>query len=162
MQLTEMSFRQASVIVQGVVVAKEQGHNGVVKKCLCDSGAYGWSGVSQYKDYVESNVAFNLDNIEPGSLVSPWESIDKDAPELEELETPVNFADFHAYMTMSSVEVDAAYEKEIEEHVSDSVLANTKMRSLLLGKGKGAFVPNGKWEGLKGLEPLWPEGQQGL
>ena len=81
---------------------------------------------------------------------------------MEELETPVNFADFHAYMTMSSVEVDAAYEKEIEEHVSDSVLANTKMRSLLLGKGKGAFVPNGKWEGLKGLEPLWPEGQQGL
>ena len=36
--------------------------------------------------------------------------MDKNAPELEELETPVNFADFHEYMTMSSVEIDAAYE----------------------------------------------------
>ena len=34
--------------------------------------------------------------------------------------------------------------------------------SHVIAKGKGAFVHNGKWEGLKGLEPLWPEGQRGL
>ena len=47
MQLMEMSFRQASVIVQGVVVAKEQGRHGVVKKLLCDSGAIGGSFIGK-------------------------------------------------------------------------------------------------------------------
>ena len=280
-----MSFRRDSVIVQAVVMAKESGQNGVVEKCLCDSGAiggsfigkdtleslegcilrrapanidevtladkltqlkleekvllkiqipnskrqwktayiwfyvvnkpfwlivglhdlqdnfldefidllragaqeraqarhcrrldaiivdiddvdryyvYGWSGVNKYKHYVKSNIAFNLESVEPGSLGIPLENVDKDAPELGELETPVNFADFHEYMTMSSVEIDAAYKAEIEKHVSDSMLANTKLRKLLRGKAKGAFVPNGKWEGLKSLEPLWPKGLQGL
>ena len=41
----------------------------------------GWSGVRKYKDYVAANIAFHLDGVEPGSLVSPWESVDKDAPE---------------------------------------------------------------------------------
>jgi len=36
--------------------------------------------------------------------------VDKDAPELKEIETLVYFEDFHEYMTMSSVEIDAAYE----------------------------------------------------
>ena len=71
---------------------------------------YGWSGVNKYRDCVESNIAFNLDSLEPGSLVSPWGNVDKDAPELKELETLVYFEDFHEYMTMSSVEIDAAYE----------------------------------------------------
>ena len=122
----------------------------------------GWSGVRKYKDYVAANIAFHLDGVEPGSLVSPWESVDKDAPELEELEEPVNFAEFHRFMTMSSAEVDAEYEEDIQRHVSDGMLKNTRIRELLRGKGKGAFVHNGKWEGLKGLEPLWPEGQRGL
>ena len=47
MQLMEMSFRQASVIVQGVVVAKEQGCHGVVKRFLCDSGAIGGSFIGK-------------------------------------------------------------------------------------------------------------------
>ena len=75
---------------------------------------------------------------------------------------PVNFAEFHRFMTMSSAEVDAEYEEDIQRHVSDGMLKNTRIRELLRGKGKGAFVHNGKWEGLKGLEPLWPEGQRGL
>ena len=111
---------------------------------------------------IAANIAFHLDGVEPGSLVSPWESVDKDAPELEELEEPVNFAEFHRFMTMSSAEVDAEYEEDIQRHVSDGMLKNTRIRELLRGKGKGAFVHNGKWEGLKGLEPLWPEGQRGL
>ena len=40
----------------------------------------GWPGLNKYKDCVESNIAFNLDSVEPGSLVSPWENVDKDAP----------------------------------------------------------------------------------
>ena len=54
-------------------------------------------------NYIAANIAFHLDGVEPGSLVSPWESVDKDAPELEE---PVNFAEFHRFMTMSSAEVE--------------------------------------------------------
>ena len=51
MQLMEMSFRQASVIVHAVVMAKEQGQNGIGKKCLCDSGAIGGSFIG--KDTLE-------------------------------------------------------------------------------------------------------------
>ena len=34
---------------------------------------YGWSGVHKCRDYVESNIAFNLDSLEPGSLVEAQE-----------------------------------------------------------------------------------------
>jgi len=40
-QLMEMYFRRASVLVKAVVQAKDHGKSGEVKDCLCDSGAIG-------------------------------------------------------------------------------------------------------------------------
>ena len=73
----------------------------------------GWSGTKKYFDYIESNAAFDPDLVEPKSkkgiyvnLCSPWSNLDAEAPELQELENPVNFPDFHEYMSMSSYKVE--------------------------------------------------------
>ena len=72
----------------------------------------GWNGTRKYKDYIESNAAFDPDLVEPkeGNLYSPWSNMDAEAPELQELENPVNFPDFHEHMTMSAIEIDEEYE----------------------------------------------------
>ena len=123
----------------------------------------GWSGTRKYIDYIESNAAFDPDLVEPkeGDLCSPWSNLDAEAPELQELENPVNFPDFHEHMSMSSIEIDEQYGKEIQQHVNDDMMKKTKIMDLLSGEGRKAFIHDGKWEGIKGLESL-PNMENGL
>ena len=48
--------------------------------------------------------------------------MDKEAPELQELQNPVNFSDFHRYMTMSTAQLDEEYENQIQQHGHDILL----------------------------------------
>ena len=56
----------------------------------------------------------------------------------------MNFPDFHEHMTKSAIEVDEEYEKQIQLHVSDDVMSNTKIMELLRGEGGKAFIHDGK------------------
>ena len=123
----------------------------------------GWPGVNRYKDYIQSNAAFEGQLVQPnqGDLITPWSNMDKEAPELQELENPVNFPDFHRHMTLTAAQLEEEYEKQIHQHVSDGMISNTKIIDLLRGKGKSAFMHDGQWEGIKGLESL-PNMKNGL
>ena len=69
----ETSFRQASAIViaHGVVMAKEQGQNGVVKKCLRDSRAIGGSFVDEAELRLDDRRLYVV-WVEYCAVVSNW------------------------------------------------------------------------------------------
>ena len=89
-----------------------------------------------------------------GELVEPWSNMDQIAPELQELEDPVNFPDFHRHMTMSSIEIEDQYERDIQAHVNDEMIRSTNILQLLRGKGKKVFIHDGLWEGIRGIEAM--------
>ena len=91
---------------------------------------------------------------EEDMLRKPWElSNSEEAPEEQDVPLPAQFEFASSFLGKSREEAITEYYAMFDEHIDPTFREQTKVVSLLRGKGLDVFIPS-NWEGIKGIEPL--------
>jgi hypothetical protein len=87
-------------------------------------------------------------------LLRPWDNCSlTEAPEEEEVDSPVQFEHAINFLNMSREQATQEFFDMFDEHIESEFARTTDIKNLLKTKGLRVFVPH-NWEGIKGIEPL--------